>query len=113
MDQIDKYRIIIKRLLNEYAKYKPSHGDIDTEAVFDTEKDHYELVHVGWDDSKRIHGSVIHLDIKDGRVWIQHDGTSDGIADELVKAGIPKEEIVLGFRYPKHRKYTEFAAIEK
>ena len=61
---------------------------------------------------KRLHGSVIHLDIKDGRVWIQHDGASDGIADELVEAGIPKEHIVLGFRYPKFRKYTEYAAIE-
>jgi hypothetical protein len=56
---------------------------------------------------------VIHLDIKDGRVWIQHDGTSEGIADELVEAGIPKEHIVLGFRYPQYRKYTEFAAIER
>lgn len=113
MAQVDKYRAVIKRLLDEYAKYKPSHGDIDTETVFDTEKDHYELVHVGWDGKKRIHGSVLHLDIKDGRVWIQHDGTSEGIADELVEAGIPKEHIVLGFRYPQYRKYTEFAAIER
>jgi len=113
MGHLDQYRAIIKHMLNEYAKFKPSHGEIETEAIFDPEKDHYELVHVGWHDTKRIHGSVIHIDIKDGRVWIQHDGTSDGIADELVEAGIPKEEIVLGFRYPQYRKYTEFAAIER
>ena len=112
MDQLEKYRTAIKHLINEYAKYKPSHGEIETEAIFDVEKDHYELVHVGWDKKKRIHGSVIHIDIKDDRVWIQHDGTSDGIADGLVEAGIPKEHIVLGFRYPKFRKYTEYAAIE-
>jgi len=113
MAELEKYRTIVRRILNEYAQYKPSYGEIETETVFDTEKDHYELVHVGWEDKKRIHGSVIHIDIKDGRVWIQHDGTSEGIADELVEAGIPKEEIVLGFRYPKYRKYTEYAAIEK
>ncbi len=113
MDKLEKYRAAVKQILNEYAKYKPSHGEIETEAIFDVEKDHYELVHVGWDKKKRIHGSVIHIDIKDGRVWIQHDGTSDGIADELVAAGIPKENIVLGFRYPKFRKYTEYAAIER
>ncbi|MDZ7361280.1 MAG: XisI protein [candidate division KSB1 bacterium] len=112
MGQLEKYRTHIKRILNEYAKYKPSHGEIETEAIFDVEKDHYEVVHVGWHNKKRIHGSVIHIDIKDGKVWIQHDGTSDGIADELVEAGIPKEDIVLGFRYPKFRKYTEYAAIE-
>lgn len=112
MAQLEKYRAIIKHLLNEYAKYKPSHGEIETEAIFDAEKDHYELVHVGWDRKKRIHGSVIHVDIKGDKVWIQHDGTSDGIADELVEAGIPKEDIVLGFRYPKFRKYTEYAALE-
>jgi hypothetical protein len=91
MDKLEKYRAAVKQILNEYAKYKPSHGDIETEAIFDVEKDHYELVHVGWDKKKRIHGSVIHIDIKDGKVWIQHDGTSDGIADELVEAGIPTE----------------------
>jgi hypothetical protein len=112
MDQLEKYRAIIKHILNEYAKYKPSHGEIETEAIFDVEKDHYEVVYVGWHNKKRIHGSVLHIDIKDGKVWIQHDGTSDGIADELVEAGIPKEDIVLGFRYPKFRKYTEYAVIE-
>ncbi|MCI0611461.1 XisI protein [bacterium] len=113
MDKLEKYRTTVKKILNEYAKYKPSHGEIETEAIFDTEKDHYELVHVGWDKKKRVHGSVIHIDIKDGWVWIQHGGTSDGIADELVEAGIPKEDIVLGFRYPKFRKYTEYAAVER
>jgi len=28
---------------------------------------------------------------------------------DLMEAGIPKEDIVLGFRYPKIRKYTGFA----
>jgi hypothetical protein len=113
MSESDKYRAIIKQILTEYAKYKPSYGKVETEAIFDGERDHYESVYVGWDKKKRIHGSVIHIDIKDGKVWIQHDGTSEGIADELVEAGIPKEDIVLGFRYPKFRKYTEFAAIER
>ncbi|MDZ7292332.1 MAG: XisI protein [candidate division KSB1 bacterium] len=113
MVKLEKYRSIIKRVLNAYAQYKPSYGEVETETIFDTERDHYELVHVGWHNKKRIHGSIIHVDIKDDKIWIQHDGTSDGIADELVAAGIPKEDIVLGFRYPKFRKYTEYAAIER
>jgi hypothetical protein len=50
MVELEKYRTIIKRILNEYAQYKPSYGEIETEAIFDTEKDHYELVHVGWEE---------------------------------------------------------------
>src|SRR5262245_14190759 len=98
MDPLTRYRQIVRDLIQEYARYKPSHGQIETEAVVDPEKDHYELLHVGWDGQRRVHGSVIHIDIIDGKVWIQHDGTSPGVALELVEAGIPREHIVLGFR---------------
>ncbi|MEN8221606.1 MAG: element excision factor XisI family protein, partial [Pseudomonadota bacterium] len=37
------------------------------------------------------------------------DWTEDGIATELLKAGVPNNEIVLGFRNPKKRPLTEFA----
>ena len=45
----------------------------------------------------------------DHKLWIQHDGTEEGVALDLVAAGIPKEQIVLGFRPLSERKYTEFA----
>jgi hypothetical protein len=41
--------------------------------------------------------------------WIQHGGTEDGITEELVVAGIPRDHIVLGFPSPEKRKYTAFA----
>ncbi len=47
--------------------------------------------------------------IIDGKVWIQHDGTEEGIANDLVAAGVPKAHIILGFKAPEIRKYTEFA----
>jgi XisI protein len=43
------------------------------------------------------------------KIWIHRDGLEDGIANELVKAGIPKTQIVLGFHPPNIRPYTEFA----
>jgi hypothetical protein len=93
----------------EYATYKPSHGQIETEAIIDPDKGHYELLHVGWDGVRRVHGAVIHIDIIGDKIWIQHDGTSPGVAEELVEAGIPRENIVLAF-HPAHlRQYTGFA----
>ena len=62
----------------------------------------------GWD-NRRIHSCLIHLNIINGKVWIQRDGTEDGIAGELKQAGIPKDHIVLGFKRPEVRKYTEYA----
>lgn len=106
---VDQCRDIIERILTEYTTIPYAYGDIHTEAVFDRARDRYLLVNVGWDNTRRVHGSLVHVDIINGKVWIQRDGTEDGIATELVAAGIPKEQIVLGFRAPDVRKYTEFA----
>jgi hypothetical protein len=106
---VEKYRAIVRQVINKYAQLKPSHGDIRTEAIIDPEHDHYELVHVGWDGPIRIHGSVIHIDLIGEKVWVEHDGTSAGVVDDLEEAGIPKEHIVLGFKSPRMRKYTGYA----
>ena len=86
-----------------------AYGDIQTEAIFDRKNDRYVLMNVGWDSGKRVHGSLVHIDIINGKVWIQRDGTEHGVAKELVKAGIPKDHIVLGFRPAEVRQYTEYA----
>ena len=109
MDKLNRYRQIVRRLVEEYAGYRPSHGQIDTEAIIDPERDHYEVMHVGWDGVRRVHGSVVHLDIIDGKVWVQYDGTSRPVADELLAAGIPREDIVLGFHPAELRGHTQFA----
>jgi ketopantoate reductase len=111
MDHIGQYREIIKQLLPTYAQFKPSYGEIDTEVIFDEVRDHYELMHVGWKGATRIHGSVIHIDIRQGKVWIQHDGTERGIAEELVESGIPRDQIVLAFHPPEMRPHTRFAVV--
>ena len=109
MDKLERYREIVKRIIKEYASYKPSNGEIEPEAIIDPSHDHYEVMHVGWDRHRRVHGSVIHLDIINGKVWIQYDGTNRPVADELLAAGIPHEDIVLGFHPAKLRHHTEFA----
>ena len=78
--------------------------------IIDEAQDHYELIYSGWNGPYRIHGSVLHLDIRDGKVWIQHDGTEEGVAEKLVSAGIPRECIVLAFKAPEIRPHTGFAS---
>jgi hypothetical protein len=109
MDKLETYRQIIETVLTEYTQIPYAYGDIRTEAVFDRVNDRYLLMNVGWDNDRRVHGSLVHIDIINGKLWIQRDGKEHGIAKELVKAGIPKDHIVLGFRPPEIRRHTEYA----
>jgi hypothetical protein len=54
LEKLQQYRAVIRQLLTEYASYKPSHGDIEIQTVFDPEGDHYQVVALGW--NKRIFG---------------------------------------------------------
>lgn len=110
MDAIDRYRDLVERILTEYAEIPYMSADLVAEAVFDRHADRYLVVTMGWQAGRRVHGTLVHVDIVDRKVWIQRDGTEDGIAPALVAAGIPAEHIVLGFREPDVRPYSGFAA---
>jgi hypothetical protein len=109
MDRLAQYRQYIQDILDEYSQYKPAYGDIELETIYDTTKDHYQLLSVGWNKHQRIHGSILHLDIRDNKIWVQYDGTEEGIANRLVELGVPQEDIVLGFHPPYQRQYTQFS----
>lgn len=109
MDKLTRYREIIREELQGYAGWMTKPGaPLRCEVVFDPALDHFELVHFGWDGHRRVHSVVFHLDIIDGKVWVQHDATDRPIATELVRAGIPSEDIVLGFQPADIRQHTEF-----
>ena len=63
----------------------------------------YQLVKLGWQDERRIYGCSVHIDIKDGKIWLQHNVTDRRVAHELVELGVAKEDIVLGFQPPYKR----------
>ena len=109
MDSLVRFRGVIQRILTDYTKIPYAHGDIQFETIFDRESDRYLVVILGREKTRRVHGCLIHVDIIDGKVWIQRDGTEEGIANELIQAGIPKDQIVLGFRSPERRRLTELA----
>jgi hypothetical protein len=67
------------------------------------------LLDIGWYGHEYIHHTPIHVDIIDGKIWVQYDDSEEGIATDLLAAGVPRQDIVLGFRPPELRQYTEFA----
>jgi len=109
MERIIDYRQLIQDVLREYTKVPYAHGDIQIETVFDREADRYLLMLVGRDQARRVHGCLIHVDIINGKMWVQRDGTERGVASDLLEAGVPPSHIVLGFRSPEVRQDTGFA----
>lgn len=113
MDIVAAYRVWIREILEEYHSYKPVNArpEIEEQIVLDYENDHYLLLQVGWHGEERTYGCSLHLDIKDGKIWIQRDwiDVEGGIAGELMAHGVPKEDIVLGFQAPYKRPYSGFA----
>jgi hypothetical protein len=103
------YRTIIRAIIEKHAQFLPATGEVEVEIVSDESVDHYELLMNGWDGNYRIEGGLIHIDIRNGKIWIQHDGTEEGVAGEMVEAGIPHDKIVLAFKHPSMRPYTDFA----
>jgi hypothetical protein len=79
-------------------------------SVCDREQNRYLLLEEGWEGKKRVHGVLADLEIREGKVWIQADNTDRPFAEELLRLGIPREQIVLGFRSPQRRANSEFAA---
>ncbi len=111
MDTRLNYQTLIKNILLDYAQYKPAYGEIEPHVVFDEQRVRYTLLEMGWDNKKYIHDCIIHVELINDKIWIQYDGTEEGIATDLVEAGVPKYDIVLGFRPQKLRQYTGFAVV--
>jgi hypothetical protein len=72
-------------------------------------RDRHQIVHVGWSNKRRVYGCILHLDIKNEKIRIQHHGTEGDIANELIERGVSKTDIVLAFHSPFKRQFTELA----
>ena len=57
MDKLNAYQEYIQQILQQYHDYTASQGEIETEVITDTAHDHYQLVHVGWQNKRRVYVS--------------------------------------------------------
>ncbi|NJL56809.1 XisI protein [bacterium] len=105
--QSDLYVARSSRLL--HVTYDSGNRYIETFLILDEAKSHYIWMNLGWQNGERVTGMTVYVRIRDGKFWIEEDWTEDGIATDLVRAGVPREDIVLAFHEPKMRQYTDFA----
>ncbi|NJK27622.1 MAG: XisI protein [Coleofasciculaceae cyanobacterium SM2_3_26] len=106
---LDFWRDTLEKILQYYAGLPYRYGEVVTFAIVSRDRNHFMLVHEGWEQHRRVYGTVVHAEIRDGKIWIHYDGIEDGITDELVTAGVPKDCIVLAFHPPQIRQHSEYA----
>ena len=109
-DTLNHWRRTIKKILTDLAAIPfPEVVTMSAKTVFDEAADVYVVLVEGWQDVRRLHGCLVHVEIKGDKIWVQQDGTEDGVAADLLAAGISRERIVLGFKSPQSRANTSFA----
>lgn len=99
--------------MEEHAKLFLDSSDPEVERmlVMDEERGHYALAQFGWSNRKRVKFFNLYVRLKDGKFWVEQDLTEDGIATELLREGVSRDDIVLAFHAPEMRPYTDFAAV--
>ncbi|MEM6753317.1 MAG: XisI protein [Cyanobacteria bacterium P01_C01_bin.38] len=110
MEKLEKYRQAVYQLLKTHSASGYDNGDADIECqlVFDTEGNHYQLLDIGWEGFKRIYNCLIHIDIKEEKIWIQRNMTEADLAEELIEMGVLKDDIILGLHPPYKRPLTGY-----
>ena len=112
MDKVKNYKELVLSVIEDIAAFSPSTEEVETQMIIDEKRGHYLLYAVGWENKHWIYGSFVHIDVKEnGRVWLQHDGTDLRVAEELIKKGILKEDIVIGFQPVQYRKLMDGFAV--
>lgn len=110
MDKIKKYEKYILSILKEYTKIKYANLNAENQLLTDKENRRYQIVTIGWDkEGQFVHDTPLHLDIINGKIWIQRNMTEIDLGQEFVNMGVPKSDIVIGFLSPEIREYSDYA----
>lgn len=71
MGSVIDEREIIRRCLRQFVGIRDAHANIENETEFDEEHGRYLLMSQGWIGPKRVHGCLVHVEIRGDKIWIQ------------------------------------------
>ncbi len=110
LNKLDRYRQILKQVVEHHAALKPGDRQLDSIAICDPSNDNYLMMDVGYDHVGRADDVIIHLRLRaDGKVLIEYDGIEYGIARDLLEAGVAREDIFFNM-YREPRPLTDTVA---
>ncbi len=111
MDKLVEYPKLIKEILASHVELcrQKNNDSLEIFLIADDVNHHYLWMNLGWQKGDRVNGPTVYVRIREGKFWIEEDWTEEGIATDLMRAGVPKTDIVLAFHEPKIRELTGFA----
>ncbi|MBE9009972.1 XisI protein [Pseudanabaenaceae cyanobacterium LEGE 13415] len=111
MDELAYYQDLTKKILTEYCclASKSNSSNVETFTIFDDNSGNYLMVNLGWNLDKRVKNTVIHVRLRNDKIWIEEDWTEAGVVTDYLDAGVSDSSLVLAFHPPHLRQYTDFA----
>ena len=113
MDTIGIYQKIVEQVLRKHIQLPSSQFPaIQDILIIDSDKRHFIVLSMGWNDQKYIHQVAFHIEVKsNGQVWIHENRTDVLIDEELINEGIPAKNIIPGMLegYPERGVDTQAA----
>ena len=75
---LDQWRDILEKILQYYANLLYRYSDIITYVVVSRDRNHFMLIQEGWENHRRVHGFIVHAEIRNEKIWIHEEGTGAG-----------------------------------
>jgi hypothetical protein len=98
METLATYQAIVIDFLEAYAKVSYANAPgLEQQVIADTQRNHFELVSIGWHKGRFVHEVVFHFDIKESKIWIQQNETDIRVSKELIARGVNASDIIVGF----------------
>lgn len=109
MDQTVSYAEILTKVVRAEEQYQPSFAPIKIVPVCDASSGQFLLLMIGWEGPRRVDRILFHAQLLDGQVYLETDGTEEGLSSLLIEAGIRAEDILSGLD-EKRREQVSLAA---
>lgn len=98
MGKIEKYKQILQVALDEYASRRPVNmPEVERHLITNPEQSQFVLFSVGWHGARYLHQCLIHVQIRESKIWIHQDLTDPGLMERLMEKGVLEEDLVLAF----------------
>ncbi len=111
-EKMERYSLILTQYIEQLAEERnlALGSSSDCHVVIDLQRHHYQLIRMGWHNRKYYFSVLLHFCIHpDGKIWIQHNSTEILVGNALESMGVPKSDIVVGFRPEYLRPATGYA----
>ena len=102
MDSLTSYRSAIEHILGEYLEFMAD-DQVEVISLIDKKEENYLLLEMGWQYPRRIYNIIFHVRLKEGKIRVEQDWTRQGIAHQLIAAGVPANAIELSYQSPEIR----------